>query len=133
MMVAPRPLLPGALLSVLVFWLLSGCVSVNHSLLSDSQMGAPVPSNEVQVYFADDSIPDHERIAILNASGSDSWTNESQMIDRLREEAGKLGANAIVLDQLKDPGGGERVVAALFGGSAQRRGQALAIYIRTEP
>ena len=128
-----RPLLFLALAVTIGLPVLSGCVSVNRSILSESRIGQPVPPNEVQVFFADDSIPDHERIAILNASGSDSWTNEGQMIDRLREEAGKLGANAVILDQLQDPGSGERVVAALFGGSAQRRGQAIAIYIRIDP
>jgi hypothetical protein len=115
-----------AVLSVLVG---AGCVSVNKSVLSQSRLAHPVPAEDVRVYFADDSIPDHERIAILNAKGAEHWTNEGQMIDRLREEAGKLGANAIILDQLRDPQTGERVVAALFGGSAQRRGEAMAIHV----
>jgi len=114
---------------VVLAGVLTGCVSVNRSILSRSRMTAPVPRDAVQVYFADDSIPQHERIAILNARGDESLTNEGQMIDRLREEAGKLGANAIILDQLRDPSTGERVIAAIFGGSAQRRGQALAIYV----
>jgi hypothetical protein len=109
--------------------LTTGCVSVNKSVLSETRLAQPVPQQQVQVYFADDSIPDHERIAILNAKGSDDWTNEGQMIDKLREAAGKLGANAIILNQMAGPGTGERVVAALFGGDAQRRGSAIAIYI----
>lgn len=61
---------------------------VNKSILSNSRITQPVPKAEVQVYFASDSIPQHERIAILNGKGDESLTNESQMIDKLREEAG---------------------------------------------
>jgi len=115
---------------VFLFLCLSGCVSVNASVLSEARAAQPVPATAVDVYFADDSIPDHERIAILDARGSESWTNEAQMIDKLREKAGELGANAIILNNLRDPETGERVVAALFGGDAQRRGQAVAIYLK---
>jgi len=118
-----------SLAGMVALFVIAGCVSVNKSVLSSSRLAQPVPQETVQVYFADDSIPDHERIAILNATGAEHWTNEGQMIDKLRAEAGKLGANAIILNQLKDPGTGERVVAALFGGAANRKGSAIAIYI----
>jgi hypothetical protein len=83
------------------------------------------------VYFESDSIPPHTRVAILNASGSQGFTDQGKMIDRLREEAAKLGANAIVLIGIKEPGAGEKFVNALVGGFAdgQRRGEAIAIRI----
>ena len=115
--------------AVVTVVLLAACVSVNKSVLSTTRMTSPVPTMSVQVYFADDSIPTHERIAILNAKGDESLTDEGEMIDKLRQEAGKLGANAIILNQIKNPGTGERIAAAVFGVSAQRRGQALAVYI----
>ena len=113
--------------------LLSGCVTVNRSVLSQERIPYPVEMMQVTVYFADDTIPTHQRIAILNARGPEDFTDESDMIDKLREEAGKLGANAIILNELRDPGTGERVVAAIFGGEAERRGSAIAIYIPTLP
>jgi len=107
----------------------AACVSVNKSLLAPGM--APVPATEVQVFFESDSLPEHTRVAILNASGSSGFTNEGQMIDKLREEAGKLGANAIVLSGLREPGAGEKLVNALVSGWADgtRRGQAIAIYV----
>ena len=113
---------------VILLVLAAACVTVNKSVLSYERMHQPIPKQQVQVFFADDSLPAHERIAILNAKGDESMTDEGDMIDKLREEAGKLGANAIVLNQLKDPGTGERVIAVIFGVSAQRKGQALAIF-----
>jgi len=110
---------------------LAGCVSVNKSVLDHSFGDRAVPAQQVRVYFADDQIPEYTRVALLNASGDSGFTNEGQMIDKLREEAGKLGANAIILDELREPGTGERVVNALFSGMAtgQRRAGAIAIHI----
>lgn len=109
-----------------------GCVSVNKSILDASFQDRPVPRQEVRVFFADDEIPPHVRIALLNASGDSEFTNQSQMIDKLREEAGKLGANAIILDAVREPTAGERAVNAFFGGfaSGTRRGGAIAIRVR---
>ena len=108
---------------------LGACVSVNKSvLMTDLE---PVPMPEVQVYYDGDEVPEHSRVAILHAAGSDGWTNPSQMIDKLREEAGKLGANAIVLLGIEEPTAGERFVNALVGGSTdgERTGEAIAILI----
>lgn len=115
---------------VAVSLFLAACVSVNKSVLSRSRVHEPLPLEQVQVYFADDSVPGHERIAILNAEGAESFTDRGKIIDKLRQEAGKLGANAIILNELKDPGTGERVVAMVFGVAAMRKGSALAIYVR---
>lgn len=105
------------------------CVTVNKSILDRSFMGSPVPMDNVQVYLPGDEVPEHTRIAILNAEGDTDITNEAEMIDALREEAGKLGANAIVLGELKEPGLGEEVVAAFMDSATYRRGQAIAIFV----
>ena len=112
---------------------LSGCVSVNKSVLDASFLDRPVPREEVRVFFADDELPPHVRMAILNARGDSEFTNQAQMIDKLREEAGRLGANAVVLDELREPSAGERAVNAFFGGRASgtRRGGAVAIRVRS--
>lgn len=108
---------------------LAACVTVSKSILDRSFMGAPVPKDEVQVYLPGDEIPDHTRVAILNAEGDVDVTDPGQMIDKLREEAGKLGANAIVMGEIEEPGTGERVASALLDTSANRRTQAIAIFV----
>lgn len=112
--------------SVLV---IAACVSVNKSVLSRSRVAQPVPRDDVQVYFAGDSVPEHERIAILSGSGDDTMTNQGQLIDKLREEAGKLGANAIILNEVKDASTGAKVAQAILGTSAKRKGEAIAVYV----
>jgi len=120
---------PGRLIAIACAAVATACVTVNRSVLSESRMAFPVPQVRVQVYFPEDSVPEHERIAILNAEGDDDLTDEAQMIDRLREEAGKLGANAIILGEVRDPGTGARVAAAVFGISSDRKGSAIAIFV----
>ena len=112
-------------------WLLAaaGCVSVNKSILAPNPTGRTFSELEVYVYFPDDSIPEHTRLAILNAKGDADSTDEAEMIDKLREEAGKLGANAIVLGELEEPGTGALIVSAFFGTDANRETQAIAIYV----
>jgi Asp/Glu/hydantoin racemase len=105
------------------------CVTVNKSVLSRARVGQPVLKEDVQVYFADDSVPTHERIAILNAEGDETFADESKLIDKMREEAGKLGANAIILGEIKDPSTAAKVASVIVGTSAMRKGQALAIFV----
>jgi hypothetical protein len=109
--------------------LLAGCVSVNKSILAPNPTGRAFAVEEVAVYFESDSIPEHTRLAILNAHGDVDTTDESDMIDELREEAGKLGANAIILGDIEEPGTGARIAGAVFGTTTERETQAIAIYV----
>ena len=108
--------------------LLAGCVTVGTSVLMD-RSATPVPEQDVYVFLPSDSIaPSCERVAILNAQGPTDFTDETQMIDRMREEAGKLGANAILLQGIEDPSGAERFAGALFGTGSDRDGQSIALW-----
>ena len=117
--------------SALALWAVSAaaCVSVDTSVLMSGL--EPVPMSEVQVYYDGDEIPEHSRVAILHAAGSDGWTSPTDMNDKLREEAGKLGANAIVLRGITEPTAEDRYVAAMLGESTdgERTGDAIAILI----
>ncbi len=117
------------LLAVVILLMVVGCISVNKSVLTPNPTGRVFTTEEVTVYFETDSIPEHTRVAILNARGDADMTGEGKMIDKLREEAGKLGANAIILGALEEPGTGRRVVAAIFGTSKNREAQAIASYV----
>jgi len=110
---------------------LSACVTVSKSILNDSYMANPVPRGEVALLLAsmNDSIPTNcERVAVLHASGDQDLTNEGEIFDKLREEAGKLGANAVFVQNMEDAGTGERVVSAIFGTEADRDSDAMALF-----
>ncbi|MEM7494579.1 MAG: hypothetical protein AAF471_00225 [Myxococcota bacterium] len=111
-------------------FLLVSCFSLNKSLLSRRHQHLPVPTEEVYVYSPGEEEPEnYEKIAILYAK-SDELVAESSIIDKFREESGKLGANAIILKgELVGPDTGDRVANAVFGTPSERRGQAIAIYV----
>jgi hypothetical protein len=115
--------------TVLALLAAAACVSVNKSVLAPNPTGRTFSEDQVYVYFEDDDVPEHSRLAILNAEGEVDMTDESDMIDKLRDEAGKLGANAIILGDIQEPGTGARIAGAVFDVQTFRETQAIAIYV----
>ena len=90
--------------------LVSGCVSINHTMLDTGPGYAPVPAPEVEVFFERDELPEHTRVALLYGKTFENLTTESKLIDKLREAAGALGANGVVLLGQTDLGGDIRMI-----------------------
>ena len=111
--------------------LVSGCVSINHTMLDTGPGYAPVPGPEVQVFFEQDELPEHTRVALLYGKTFENITTESRLIEKLREAAGALGANGVVLLGQTDLGGDIRISGDPVTGynESGRRGQALAIRV----
>ena len=110
---------------------LGACVTVSKSILTDSYMANPVPQGDVTLLLAsmNDSIPSNcERVAVLHASGDQDFTDEGEIYNKLREEAGKLGANTVYVQNMEDAGTGEQVVSAIFGTESDRDSDAMALY-----
>jgi hypothetical protein len=88
-----------------------------------------VPMEDVYVFVPGDMIPeDCERVAILGAEGDEDLTDQGEMIDKMREETGKLGGNALLLEGVEEPGLGERVLAAVTETGADRRARAQSLW-----
>ena len=106
----------------------AACVTVSKSVLIDRST-YPVPQERVQVLLEGDSIPSTcERVALLHASGDEDLTDEGDIWNKLRSEAGKLGANVVALRGIEDPGTGERIASAIFGTSSDRDADAVALW-----
>ena len=117
-----------ALLAALMGVLASACVAVNTTQLGAKTDRAPVPPDQVVIYRTADQVPGkYEEIALLNAAGDSFWTNEAKMHNRMKQEAGKLGANGVILDSMSEPSAGAKVAGAIFGVGAERKGRAIAI------
>ncbi len=115
--------------TLLVAVLAVACVSVGKSVLNTSFRANPIERDNVYVYVEGDSIPEHTRIAILDARGDSDMTDEGDLLNKMREEAGKLGANAIIWGDSEEPGTGARVARALLGTSSNRTSRAIAIFV----
>jgi len=111
--------------------LLISCVSTKAVRLGTSAQRPLVPWKEVVVYRTADQVPiKYEEVALLSATGDSAFTTEEGMWNSLRKKAGKLGANAIILDAMSEPSAGAKVAAAfLLGTGAERKGKAIAIYV----
>lgn len=107
------------------------CVSTNATMLSPSPVKrAPVPADQVRIFRTAAQVPSkYEEVALLNSSGESSWTNEQAMMESMRKKAGSLGANGVILDAINEPGSGAKIVGAIFGTGAERKGRAIAIYV----
>lgn len=117
------------ILLVLIAVTLVGCVQTQATMLSSKKF-APLTPEEVTIYLAEEDIPgEFEKVALLNASGSTSYTNESQMYNALKKRAAKIGCNGILHQVIKEPSQGAKIAGALFGTGTERKAEMIAIYV----
>ena len=111
--------------------LCAGCVSTNAVQIGTTPRRVAVPWKAVAVYRTADQVPGkYEEIAFLVSTGDALWTNENAMWNSMKKRAGKMGANAVILDALSEPSAGAKVASAFLGvWGAERKGRAVAIYI----
>ena len=112
---------------------LCGCVSTNAALLNPGVTLAPVCPDGVEVFTDTSKVgKPYTEVAILNSKGDNEMTDESGMINSQRKKAAKLGANGVILGSMAEPGTGAKVFHFLIGTSANRKGNAIAIYIPSD-
>lgn len=110
---------------------LAACASTNAAKLGTATADRPpVTWQSVRLFRIASQVPGrYEEIALLNSVGDSSFSSEAGMMKSMQQKAGKLGANAVILDSISEPSAGAKVAAAIFLVSAQRKGRALAIYV----
>jgi hypothetical protein len=118
-------------IALLLAVLATACVTVSKTVLTEEYSEVPVPPGQVDVLMAlmGDTIPAGcDRVAILHASGDVDVTDEGDFLDKLRNEAGKLGANTVFVQTMEDPGAAERIASGVFGTTSDRDSDALALF-----
>ena len=76
---------------------------------------APVYPEEVQIFLPGDSLPPHDRVAILAGSGNDNWSNRTQLMENLRRWAGELGASVVIIGNVEEASSGAKNCGKLVG------------------
>ncbi len=121
-----------SLFIVLIMCTITSCVSTKAVLLApESFQYDPVLPEEVRI-FVDESELDtleYVRIAIIEATGSSGFTSQAGMYKAIRKKAAKLGANGVLMPNIKEASSGAKVAAAIFGTGTQRRGEAIEIRV----
>jgi hypothetical protein len=109
---------------------LAACVNVRAARLGPQNAYEPVPFEQVRVYQLETDVHEqYEKLAILYAEGDADLNNNRQLIDAARKKAGRLGANAIVLSDLREPKFSTRVASVILDVPIQRRAEFLAIRV----
>lgn len=83
--------------------LVAACAPSSHVLIGTQR--APISPAEVKIYSH--APPQYEEVAILNASSKSVFTPGGQaamdkVVLRLKEQAAKLGANGVILEEFSD-------------------------------
>jgi hypothetical protein len=93
-----------------------------------------VPPESVVVYrTAAEILSPFEHLAIVSARGDFVLLGEEELVQSLRREAGRLGANGLLVAGVVSPRGVRTVTGAIIGGEdALRRGEGVAIRVRPD-
>lgn len=112
-------------LVALVAGALGACVSVSSTNLNPSANFAPVPQADVRIFQSEEEVPEpYVKLALFNASGSDTYTDQSDLFNKIREKAAERGCNGVVLQGSKEAGTAEKI---FFGAGADREAQAVCV------
>jgi hypothetical protein len=121
--------------------LLSACGSSSAILIGKAR--PPIAPEAVKLYL--DAPKSYERIALLESTSKASWAATDQgktnkMIERLKEEAAKVGANGVLITSTgnQQEGGGVFIPTGQGGGvfapttATHKSGNGIAIYVPEE-
>jgi hypothetical protein len=115
---------------VLLAFPIGACVSTNAALLDPTVKYQKICPDGVQIFTTAEHITnDYREVALLHSKGESGWTTERGMMASQREKAATLGANGILLNSIKEPNAGTKIIGAILGTGSERQGAAVAIYI----
>ena len=117
---------------VLIPLALAGCITTHATLVDPSAPRyARVHPDSVRIFTDQTELDtlDYVRVAIIEATGSGEWTNQSEMLEAIRRKAGELGGNGVILPRVDEPSAGAKVAAAFLGTGTQRKGNAVAVRV----
>jgi hypothetical protein len=84
----------------------------------------------VKLYTSADRVGQpYREVAVINSRGQLNGSNESDMVLSMREQAGALGANGILLAEIEEPNAITKVAAGVGQVTLPRTGRATAIYV----
>lgn len=110
----------------------SGCISTNSVQLGTPAQYAAVKPEEVQVFLKEADVKgDFDKVAIVNAEGNYNYANDERMINAMKKKAAKLGANAIILGEFRDPSTVEKIADAVIGVGGEKTARVLAIRLKS--
>jgi len=95
---------------------------------------SPTCTDAVAVYADREHVPyDYYEVALITAEGNSVYTGNGDILKAMRSKAAPLGANGLVINSLGATHATIKVIGAAIGGSdAERKGQAIAIWMPSD-
>jgi hypothetical protein len=95
---------------------------------------APTCADAVRVYPGHDHVPyDYYEIALISAEGNSVYSGNGDLLKSIRNQAASLGSNGVVVDSLRASHATVKILGAALGGNdADRKGQAVAIWMPSD-
>jgi hypothetical protein len=110
--------------------LVLGCVHTNAAVLDPSALYQKTCPDAVVVYTSPERVgKPYKEVALLNSKGQAGSTSEEGMVKSQRKKAAQLGANGLILTGIDEPKPGTKIIGAILGTGAERKGKAMAIYV----
>jgi hypothetical protein len=108
-------------------------VRTNVTPLDPSLHLAKTCPDGVKLYTSPDRVESpYREVGVINSKGQLNGSNESDMVLSMREEAGALGANGILLAEIEEPNPITKVAAGVGEVTLPRTGKATAIYVAAD-
>ncbi len=126
------------LLSILTIVVISACMRTRATIVDPGLSLARLCPDAVRLYITPDRIKSpYREVAILRTTLVDIEpraisTEDRKVIKSMREQAAKLGANAIILTRFEEPEADITIVNASRRPSSQSNDKALAVYIAAD-
>lgn len=121
------------ILAVTLALVCAACVSTNAAVLDSSVSYQKICPDGVQIFTSAERVPGpYQEVALLNSSGESGWTTERGMAHSQQQKAAQLGANGIILGDTREPNAGTKIIGAILGTGAERKGKAVAIFIPSD-
>jgi hypothetical protein len=95
---------------------------------------SPTCAEAVDVYGDRDRVPyDYYEVALVTAEGNSVYTGNGDILKAMRGKAASVGANGLVINSLGASHATVKVIGAAVGGNdAERKGQAIAIWMPSD-
>jgi hypothetical protein len=110
----------------------SACAHVSTSVtpLDPSVRLARTCPAGVKLYVAPDRVlQPYREVALLNSTGEVKYSDEGAMFGSMREMAGFVGANGVILGGIDEPNAITKVAADVAKTETVRKAKAMAIYV----
>ena|SRR5690554_2421606 len=112
--------------------MLAGCISTSAIPLGQPNQYPAVRPEDVQVFLREADVKvEFDKVAIIEAEGNYTVASNERMINAMKKKAAKQGANAIILDEFKDPSTAEKIADAVLGVGGEKTGKILAIRLKS--